>query len=85
MATFSPLSKVNEFNFEQKRGVGRDHIASASISVGVVRWASEDSFLTHLELSDLVYRELNSLCNTTNCQSQDQDGNQTIHHNSPKY
>ena len=50
-ATFSPPSEVNEFNLEEKRSVGRDYIASASITVGVGRWASEDGFLTLLKLS----------------------------------
>ena len=47
-------SEVDELNLEDKRGVGRDHTASASCSVSIVGWAGEDGFLTLLELSDAL-------------------------------
>merc|ERR1719362_1416738 len=49
-----PSSEVDELNLEDKRGVRRDHTASASCSVSIVGWASEDGLLTLLELSDAL-------------------------------
>ena len=48
------LCEINDLHFEREGGIGRDGIACALCSVGVMRWARKDGFLALLKLSDAL-------------------------------
>ena len=55
---------THELNLEDKGGVGRDDVASTTLTIGVVGRAGKLGLLSNLELHDALIPAANNLLNT---------------------
>ena len=58
--------EVHKLNVEHQCGIGRNHAWNTLRSISVVGGASEDSFLTLLELGDAFVPSLDHLADSNN-------------------
>lgn len=55
------VGEINDFHFEDKSCIRGNHITSTLLTVSVVRWASQDCFLTLFKLCDAFIPSTNHL------------------------